>query len=96
MLRIEIIGDATLEEEVRKGLGRIRKGLGHSSIYPVSGQGVKGGRFGANVWPEENTLFLMYLPEEDLEKVQLLISTIRSQYPHNGLAAFVLPGAQEI
>ncbi len=93
MNRIEIICDATIEDELKKSLHAIGDELYYTSSSPVGGRGIKGLRQGDAVWPEENALFVLYTDEGGSEQVRRAVEDVRRRFPRNGLAAFSLQSA---
>jgi nitrogen regulatory protein PII len=95
MFRVEIICDATIEDEYKEGLHGIGPELYYTSVSPVRGRGKKGQRQGDSVWPEENALFFIYTDAEGLDAVRALTAEIRERFPRSGVAAFSVAQAQD-
>ena len=68
----------------------------YTLISEAKGEGASGPRMGSHVWPEENSLFILYVEEQQLEKVRAIIEQMRRQHPSNGIAGFYLPAAEEL
>lgn len=68
----------------------------YTLISEAKGEGASGPRMGSHVWPEENSLFILYVEEQQLEKVRHIIEQMRQQHPSNGIAGFYLPAAEEL
>jgi len=95
MKRIEIICDVTIEDEIIDALESLDGISGYSNISPVKGTGNHGPRKGDHVWPEENSLIIIYLNDDKTEMLQKLIDDKRKQFPRNGIAAFIIDSASE-
>jgi nitrogen regulatory protein PII len=93
MKRIEIICDATIEDEMKHSLHAIGDELYYTSISPVTGRGAKGPRQGDAVWPEQNTLFIIYSEVSALGEIRNAVYGIRERFPQNGIAAFAIESA---
>lgn len=68
----------------------------YTLISEAKGEGASGPRMGSHVWPEENSLFILYVEEQQLEKVRRIIEQMRRQHPSNGIAGFYVPAAEEL
>lgn len=68
----------------------------YTLISEAKGEGASGPRMGSHVWPEENSLFILYVEEQQLEKVRDIIEQMRQQHPSNGIAGFYVPAAEEL
>jgi hypothetical protein len=91
--RVEIIANQALEEQLIE-IMPVREG-GHpcyTMIHQVDGSGYSGWCMGNDVWPEENILFILYVNEEKLQKLQNDIKVIRERFPILGLACFKMSG----
>jgi len=93
MKRIEIICDATIENEMKKRLHAIGDELYYTSSSPVRGRGVKGQRQGDAVWPQENALFVLYSEQSAINDIRQAVFEIRERFPRNGVAAFEIESA---
>jgi len=68
----------------------------YTLISEAKGEGASGPRMGSHVWPEENSLFILYVEEQQLERVRRIIEEMRRQHPSNGIACFYVPAAEEL
>jgi len=96
MKRIEIICDVTIEDELIRGLDSLDGISGYTNISPVKGTGNHGPRKGDHIWPEENSLIVIYLHDDKIELIQKLIDEKRTKFPRNGIAGFIIGSASEI
>lgn len=88
MKRIEIIFSQAVEEDLvlllsTKGIKKYTK------IYGVMGQGESIPKMGDSVWPQLNTMFIIYCDEEQAEIVKNLLTDLRNAYPLEGVAVFI-------
>ncbi len=68
----------------------------YTLVSEAKGDGLSGPRMGTHVWPEENSLFILYVEENMLEKLRCIIRTMRKKHPSNGISAFFVPHAEEL
>lgn len=95
MNRIEIIMDRTVEALFIEQLNRECKGTYYTMIQDALGIGESGPRMGTAVWPETNSIFLIYTDEEGTVILRGLLGRMRRANPNNGIAAFLIPETEE-
>ena len=96
MNRLEIIMDQTIEDIFLEHLYRKLPEAAFSLHRETLGNGASGPRMGTAVWPEENSLFVIYSAQRETDIVRSILREMRDAHPDNGLAAFVIPGAEEL
>jgi len=96
MNRLELIMDQTIEDIFLEHLYRELPEAPFSLHRETLGNGASGPRMGTAVWPEENSLFVIYTGQRETEIVRSILREMRRAHPNNGLAAFVNPGAEEL
>ena len=96
MNRIDIILDQTIEDIFIERLYALLPGAPFSLIRATLGNGASGPRMGTAVWPEENSLFIIYTKSPETETIQSILTQMRIAHPNNGICAFVTPGAYEL
>lgn len=96
MFRIEVIMDQTIEDILLEKLAALLPGQSYTLLGRAHGLGESGPRRGTAVWPEENSLFLFYMEEENLTILKEILGEIRRAHPQNGLAAFSVHQAEEM
>ncbi len=101
MIRLEIIMDRTVEDIFLDQIESLKAAalpacFPYTLISEAKGEGASGPRMGSHVWPEENSLFILYVEEQQLEDVRRIIEQMRRQHPANGIAGFYVPAAEEL
>lgn len=91
LIRVEIIGNHSLEEDLMDRLRTAFPDLKYTLVPSVQGGGTSGQRLGDGVWPEENFLLVLYLPEEDVGTVKGFLDEVRRLFPDEGLKAWTSP-----
>lgn len=88
MKRIEIIFSQAVEEDLDLLLST--KGIKkYTKIPGVMGQGESIPKMGDSIWPQLNTIFIIYCNEEELEVLKTIITDLRNAYPMEGIATFI-------
>ena len=91
MLRIEIIANHSVEENVMDALKD--HGVGkYYTLYPnVAGVGGCGPRMGDSVWPEQNFSLVIWCEEEEARSIYQAVAEVKEKYPDEGIKIFGLP-----
>ncbi len=95
MKRIEIMVNQSIAEDLQEHLADAGLLEACTRWSPVYGQGDSGPREGSAVWPETNTVLLLFLPAEDLEALRFVIKSLKNMYPDEGLKCFISEGPTE-
>lgn len=96
MTRIEIVMDQTVEDIFIERIHETGERVAFTLVRGALGNGESGPRMGTAVWPEVNSLFVMYVDEEGLEGIKKILADMRTAHPHNGISAFLAPNATEL
>jgi hypothetical protein len=91
MIRIEIIANHSVEENIRDALGAAGVGKSYSIFPTVYGDGSSGPRRGDAVWPEENFALIIWCGEEEARTIKRVIDETKEQFPGEGIKLFGLP-----
>jgi len=90
MLRLEIIANHSVEENILEALKAENAG-NHYTKYPrIYGVGKSGPRMGDPVWPEENFALVIWCEEEEARKIEHAVFEVKRQYPNEGIKLFGL------
>ena len=92
MLRIEIIANQSVEENIIDALKD--HGVGkYYTLYPnVHGIGNSGPHMGDAVWPEENFAIVIWCEKEEARKIYQAVAGVKEKYPDEGIKVFGVPG----
>jgi len=90
MLRVEIIANHSVEENVLDALKD--RGVGkYYTLYPrVTGSGTSGPRMGDAVWPEENFALVIYCEKEEADGIERAVAEVKEKYPDEGIKLFIM------
>jgi len=89
MIRVDIIANQSIEENVIDELTTLGHGESFSYIHPVYGRGTNGRREGSAVWPETNVMFVVFLDDGTADALAERIRTLRRQFPKEGIRCWV-------
>jgi len=93
MLRVEIIANHSVEDDIIEGIERNLPELEYTILSGVHGKGKSAHKLGNNVWPEENALIFTYTEEEKAEKLKEIVTAVKDRFPREGISIFAVPAA---
>lgn len=90
MIRIEVVGNRSIQEDFFELLEREGVGLHYTLIPEAHGNGYSGMRRGDHIFPEENFVFFSWVEDEDRGRViKDIVEELRTRFPDEGIAFFV-------
>ena len=95
MIRMEIIANHSVEENILEALAN--EGVGkYYTMYPhIIGVGSAGPRMGDAVWPEENFSLVIWCEnEEEAHAVERAVAAVKEKFPGEGIKLFSLASAK--
>ncbi len=104
MIKIEIYAHESLEGPLLEELVPVppnahdpegKSGRPFSIFREVAGRGSSGTSMGDNIWPEANIKLVLFIEENQENRIQNSIEKIRARYPKLGLAVFTQAGFSE-
>ncbi|MDR0598824.1 MAG: hypothetical protein LBG84_01900 [Treponema sp.] len=88
MLRVEIVANHSVEENVLEALKDHQAGKFYT-LYPnVMGVGTSGPRMGDAVWPEENFALVVWCEEEEARAIVRAVEDVKKRFPDEGIKVF--------
>jgi len=88
MIRIEIIANRSVEENILEALNKENVGKQYTMIPNIHGVGACGPRMGTAVWPEENFALIIWCEEEEAQGIQRAIKKVKEKFPGEGIKLF--------
>jgi len=88
MIRIEIIANRSVEENILESLAKEGVGKHYTMLPNVLGVGACGPRMGTAVWPEENFALIIWCEEEEARGIQEAIGKVKEKFPGEGIKLF--------
>ena len=88
MLRVEVIANHSVEENILEALKE--HGVGkYYTLYPnVLGIGTCGPRMGDAVWPELNFAIVIWCEQEEAAGIVAAIEDVKKKFPDEGVKVF--------
>ena len=88
MLRIEIIANHSVEENILDALKD--HGVGkYFTLYPkIHGVGTCGPHMGDAIWPEENFVIVIWCEKAEARIIERAVAEVKEKYPDEGIKIF--------
>jgi hypothetical protein len=93
-IRVEIICSQALEEDFAEEFEKIGVAKHYTKISPVSGAGFSNPHLGDAVWPQLNTMYIIFCTEDDAEKIKGIVRKLRKLFITEGIGCFVSAAAE--
>ena len=90
MIRIEIIANHSVEENIHEALVRENAGKYYTKYPGIFGVGSTGPRMGDAIWPEENFSLIIWCEEEEAQGVERAVASVKEKFPGEGIKIFRL------
>jgi hypothetical protein len=91
MVRIEIIANHSVEENILEAFSREGVGKFYTKYSNVFGVGNSGPRMGDAVWPEENFALIVWCEEDEARGIARAVAAVKKQFPDEGIRVFGIP-----
>jgi len=88
MIRIEIIANRSVEENIFDAFSKEQVGKHYTKIPNIWGVGACGPRMGDAVWPEENFSLVIWCEEEEARGIKRAIVSVKEKFPGEGIKLF--------
>ena len=92
MIRLEIIANHSVEENILDALKHEEVGKYYTKYPGILGVGSAGPRMGDAVWPEENFGLVIWCEEEEARGIARAVEFVKQKFPGEGIKIFGLPG----
>ena len=91
MIRIEIIANHSVEENILDALKYEGVGKYYTKYPTIYGVGTSGPRMGDSIWPEENFALVIWCDEEEARGIERAVAFVKKRFPDEGIKLFGLP-----
>jgi nitrogen regulatory protein PII len=88
MIRVEIIANRSVEENILEALAKEGVAKYYTKIPNVLGTGACGPRMGDAVWPEENFALIIWCEKDEAEGISDAITKVKEKFPGEGIKLF--------
>ncbi|MDR2343742.1 MAG: hypothetical protein LBD86_04335 [Spirochaetaceae bacterium] len=89
-MRIEIIANLTVEENIMDALRTEGVAKFYTKIPSVHGTGRQGPRMGDAVWPEENFVMVVWCEMDEALSIERAVNRVKESFPNEGIKLFGL------
>jgi len=93
MIRVEIIANHSVEENILEALKYEGVGKYYTKFPTIFGVGTSGPRMGDSIWPEENFAMVFWCEEEEARGIERAVAFVKKRFPDEGIKLFGLPEA---
>jgi hypothetical protein len=91
MIRVEIIANHSVEENILEALAKENAGKYYTQYPSVFGVGSAGPRMGDALWPEENFALVLWCEEDEARAIERAVAAVKDRFPNEGVKLFGLP-----
>ncbi|MCL2609456.1 MAG: hypothetical protein FWD94_06100 [Treponema sp.] len=95
MIRVEVIANRSVEENVLDALRVENVGKFYTKYPDILGVGSSGPRMGDAIWPEENFVFVFWCGKEEAQAIRRAVASVKAKFPNEGIKMFWLEGGEE-
>jgi len=88
MIRVEIVANRSVEENILEALAKEGVAKFYTKIPNVLGVGACGPRMGDAVWPEENFALIVWCEKEEADGIERAIKKVKEKFPGEGIKLF--------
>jgi len=88
MIRLEIIANHSVEENILEALAQEQVGKYYTKIPNIYGVGSSGPRMGDAIWPEENFAIVIWCEDEEARDIKLAVESVKEKFPGEGIKLF--------
>jgi len=90
MIRVEIIANQSVEENILEAMAKEQVGKFYTKIPNLIGVGSSGPRMGDAVWPEENFSLVIWCEKEEAIGIKRAVYSVKKKFPDEGIKMFLL------
>ena len=91
MIRIEVIANHSVEENILEALKEADVGKYYTKYPGILGVGSAGPRMGDAVWPEENFVLVIWCEEDEARAIGRAVASVKEKFSGEGIKVFGLP-----
>jgi hypothetical protein len=89
-LRVEIIGNRSIQEDLFEALEKSTIASRYTMITETHGDGHSGPRKGDATWPEENFVLIIYCDKSTAHTIRQVVDDVKEHFPGEGLKMFAV------
>lgn len=89
MKRMEIIFSQSIDDDFIQKCAEKDVGKYYTKIPVVFGQGFSEPKMGDSIWPQSNTMYIIFCSEDEEQIILTILEDLRKEYIGEGIACFV-------
>jgi hypothetical protein len=90
MIRIEIIANHSVEENILEALAEAQVAKRYTRYPSVMGVGRSGPKMGDAIWPEENFALVIWCEDDEARIIEQAVVSVKERFPGEGIKLFSL------
>jgi hypothetical protein len=90
MIRVEIIANHSVEENIFEALAEAQAAKRYTRYPNVMGVGRSGPKMGDAIWPEENFALVIWCEEDEAQTIERAVASVKERFPGEGIKLFAL------
>jgi len=94
MIRLEIIANHSVEENILEAFKKEGIGKYYTKYPSIFGVGTSGPRMGDAIWPEENFAMIIWCEKDEAQKIRRVVKEVKKHYPDEGIKMFGIVGSE--
>jgi hypothetical protein len=87
-IRLEVILSQAIQDDFLNDIGFAVPGIKYTQVPDVAGRGFTAPKLGDAIWPQLNSIFVIYCTEEEANRVLAVVKRLRTRYADEGAACF--------
>lgn len=94
LVRIDLMFSQAIEEDFIAEFDKYQVGQSYSKTSNVIGKGCSNPKMGDAIWPQLNSMYLIFCSSEESQIIRRIVKDLRQKYPTEGVACFVSQAEQ--
>jgi hypothetical protein len=90
MMRIEIIANHSVEENIIEAFAEAKVAQRYTRYPNVMGVGRSGPKMGDAIWPEENFALVIWCEDDEARTIERALAGVKERFPGEGIKLFGL------
>ncbi|GHU28048.1 hypothetical protein FACS1894172_01320 [Spirochaetia bacterium] len=95
MIRVEIIANHSVEENILEAFKERDVGKYYTKYPTVFGVGSSGPRMGDAIWPEVNFSMVIWCESQEAKGIEDAVAAVKKQFPDEGIKMFRLSDSKK-
>ncbi len=88
MIRVEIIANRSVQDEIMEHLERDVPDILYTIVPIVHGRGSRDRKLGTATWPEENFMLITWVDGTVARQIEGIVGAIKQRFPNEGIKIF--------